>query len=92
MRRPRLTAVLLAAALAAGACDGKGEDNNPADEERQQAGADSLSTGEAVPTTAPPAGTVSPGAPGAPLTTDTASQAAHTDSGHTDTAATGTRP
>jgi hypothetical protein len=63
-----LSAALIAATLAAAACDGAGGHNTPDEAGQGAAGQDSLSAGTAVPSSAPPAGTVNPGAPSGPGT------------------------
>jgi hypothetical protein len=65
MPSPRLlSAAFLSAALALSACDGSGEHNVPDEANQEATGADSLSAGPDVPSTLPPAGTVSPSGPG----------------------------
>lgn len=63
-----LSAALITATLAAAACDGAGGHNTPDEANEGAAGQDSLSAGTAVPNSAPPAGTVNPGAPSGPGT------------------------
>lgn len=77
MHRLRLlSAGLISAALAA-ACDGAGGHNTPDEAGQGAPGQDSLVDGTAVPSSAPPAGTVNPAAPSGPGTyPDSASPAA----------------
>lgn len=72
-----LSAGLISATLAAAACDGSGEHNNPDEAAQGAAGQDSLSAGTDIPSSAPPVGTVNPAAPSGPGTySDSASPAA----------------
>lgn len=69
MLRLRLfSAAFISAALAAAACDGSSEHNNPDEAAQEATGADSLSAGTDVPSTLPPAGTVNPAASSGPGT------------------------
>ena len=77
MPRLRLLSALLTAALAASACDGSGEHNNPDEASQGAAGRDSMQAGTNTPATLPPAGTANPSAPSGPGTSaDSASASA----------------
>jgi hypothetical protein len=69
MHRLRLlSAGLLTAALAAAACDGAGEHNNPDEANQGAPGPDSMVRGTDVAPAPPPVGTVNPAAPSGPGT------------------------
>ena len=69
MPTPRLlSAAILSAALALGACGAGSGEHNQAEETDQVTGTDSVSAGTAVPSTLPPEGTVNPAAPSGPGT------------------------
>lgn len=72
-----LSAGLITVALAAAACDGSGEHNNPDEANQGAPGPDSLAAGTATPSAPPPVGTVNPAAPSGPGTySDSASPSA----------------